>query len=558
MWRYSVVVLIGLLGVSAMVAVGIPHGHSSELNYSWAVQYTETFGWNSSIPRYLPGLWAGFGGYDFFFYGPLPFWLNAALVAPLCAGCSVETEFVFGAVLLLVFSSVTFYLFLRRFFDTFSSVIGSFGYAILPYHLLTDWFERQAAGEFAAYVFIPLIALGYEAIRNNERRGWLLAVGVAGLALCHLPTALLAAHVFGVVGLVLAWNKKVNQVRPLTYLLRLIVWGGVGGLLACFYWLPALVLINEASPEFLYSDYYVAEHWLYGFAFQQPNPDFATFVFLTFLAVFPFLVASLFLARGILMLWIIIPVAFAVIMNLEVSELLWQNWIIARVQFPWRLMVFVDFSAALALTVLMNYRAHRFGKLLLIAATLVALEPATGLVKQSNYFKRMSVPVESYVAWVGAPEYLSPEMVTVLKQRLGLERIDSSDSISIANEMAAMAKEFEASPVDFALVTRSPRRVTILPNGDIDRLSVPIQYWFLWHAEMVGGAALETTSNPRFGTLDVIAPEEGFSGRPVTIRLRLHWSEKVGYAVSSLMLLLVFAAACRSESNILKRYKSKS
>lgn len=558
LWRFSVVVLIGLLGVSAMVAGGIPNGHSAGFNYSWAVQYSETYGSNSPIPRYLPGLWAGFGGYDFFFYGPLPFWFNAALVAPLCVGCSVETEFVFGAALLLVFSGVTFYLFLRRFFDTFSSAIGSFGYAILPYHLLTDWFERQAAGEFAAYVFIPLIALGYEAIRNNERRGWLLAVGVAGTALCHLPTALLAAHVFGVVGLVLAWNKKVNRVRPLNYLSRLVVWGAVGGLLASFYWLPAFVLLNEVSPGFLYGDYFVAERWLYGLAFQQPNPDFAVFVFLNFLVVFPFLVASLFVARGILRLWIVIPVAFSVIMNLEISELLWQNWIIARVQFPWRLMVFIDFAAALALTVLVKHRAHRFGKLLLIAATVVALRPATDLVNKSNYFKKMTVSVENNMAWLGAVEYLSPEMVTVLKRRLGADRNNAWNFNSIINEMAAMAKEFETSPANFAPIASSPRRIAVVPNDDIDRLSVPIQYWFLWHAEMVGGVALETISNPQFGTLDVIAPEEGFLGRPVTIKLRYHWSEKIGFAVSSLMLLLVIAVACRSESNVLRRYRSNN
>jgi len=42
--------------------------------------------------------------------------------------------------------------------------------------------------------------------------------------------------------------------------------------------------------------------------------------------------------------------ALTVSPNLEVSETIWKNWIINKVQFPRRLMVFIDLSAAITIT----------------------------------------------------------------------------------------------------------------------------------------------------------------------------------------------------------------
>ncbi len=210
-----------LAGVIAFLLMGFPAGHSASFNYPWAAQYVQAFGLDALLPRHLPGLWAGLGGYDFFFYAPLPFWLDAAVVSPLCVGCSTEAAFVLTTALIWVASSVTCYLFLRRYFGARHAVFGAIGYAVLPYHLVIDWFARQAIGEFAAYAFIPLVAFGFDALRLKEPRGWVLSLGVAGTALCHLPTALLAAHVFGVVALAMLWHKLRRQQQPGAFARRL-------------------------------------------------------------------------------------------------------------------------------------------------------------------------------------------------------------------------------------------------------------------------------------------------------------------------------------------------
>lgn len=264
-------------GIFLFIAAGFSSAHSADFNYPWAEHYLNTFGWDAWLPRHLPGLWSQMGGYDFFFYGPIPFWFMASVVSPLCVGCSVENTIVLAAVLFWVLSSLTFFLFLRRYLETPFALFGALVYAILPYHLLIDWFVRQAIGEFAAYAFIPLVAYGVDAIRFKERGAWVLSLGVFGTVLCHLPTALLAAHVFGLVVLVLTWQKYRLQQDPRRFFGKVVFWRALGGLLSCFYWLPALALLDTVSDGFLYTDNFVAEDWLVGIPLGAPQDSFSRF-----------------------------------------------------------------------------------------------------------------------------------------------------------------------------------------------------------------------------------------------------------------------------------------
>jgi len=98
MEAYNLILRIGLLtafaaaGIYFFVAEGISFGDSARYNFPWAVQYLDAFNLGAYLPRHLPGLWDGLGGFDFFFYAPIPFWFVTAFLSPICAGCSPETE----------------------------------------------------------------------------------------------------------------------------------------------------------------------------------------------------------------------------------------------------------------------------------------------------------------------------------------------------------------------------------------------------------------------------------------------------------------------------------
>ncbi|WP_458322447.1 hypothetical protein [Roseobacter sp. A03A-229] len=541
--RLSVFLFV-LSAVVLFVGAGFSVGHSSGFNHPWTTQYLAVFGNDTLLPRHLPGLWSGLGGYDFFFYAPIPFWVTAASIAPMCPNCSVGTEIVLGVALFWVLSGVTFYIFARRYCEPACALAGAVAYAVLPYHLLLDWFVRQAIGEFAAYAFIPLIAFGLDAIRLGQRHAWVFAAGVAGVILCHLPTALLTAHVVLVVAAVMAWHNARNAKAVLRPVMAVIGWGGLGALLSCFYWLPALVLLEHVASDLLYTDHYLAERWLYGWDFDQPDPEFARTILWSFLAVLPVLLASVFRARGGLLIWIVVPALFVTVLNLEASAFVWTTWIIERVQFPWRLMVFVDFSAAIAVAVLFKSAVSQRWRAVLLLCALLAIVPVLKVGEASRVW--IITPYDTDRPQAGAPEYLSPELVAAIRAGRGFDDEGLRDRRAIFDFTRAAAVELSEAIAPVAEVHVSHRQVTVRPHQEVERISVPVQYWAFWQAEMDGGQPVALSPNGTFGTIDLMAPEGGFQGRAVTLMLPYHWSEWVGFAVSLAAVLLGVTFGLRS------------
>ncbi|MCK8465116.1 hypothetical protein MUY35_14755 [Aliiroseovarius sp. S1339] len=551
-WQNSFVAALAAIGLFLFVLAGFSNGDSALYNYPWTVQYINAFDGGAFLPRHLPGLWAGLGGYDFFFYAPLPFWFMAAITAPVCTGCTPETTFVLTAGLFWLLGGVTVGVFLRRFFDPRPAIIGAIAYLLLPYHLWIDWFMRQAVGEFAAYAFLPLVALGFDAIRLQQRRGWILAVGVAGVTLCHLPTALLAAHVFAALTLVILVHLLRHKQNLTRFLLPLIGWTTLGGLLSCFYWLPAIMLLDTVSPDALYTSHFVAERWLFRLPFDPPNLIIAKAILFGFLAVLPFIVVAAVYARGALRLWIIVPVALSLFLNLEVSEFIWQHWMINRVQFPWRLMIFVDFSAAIAVAFVAAKLPGAAKIRTLSVLAVLTVYPIIQVVISS-----LPQALKSYDTTydqAGAIEYLSPEMLRVVNDRVTLmdgRALKQRDVSAVVRDIWA---EWESATPPTAQFERTSRHATVTPAQDVARLSVPLQYWVLWRAELDDGHPLQTAAYPRFGTLDIIAPPEGFRGRTITLTLPWHSSEKAGFTISFLAVLLLGATLFgRQRRTVLRR-----
>ncbi len=531
--------LSGLV-LAGLTWLGLPSGHSALLNYPWSAQYAQAVSWHDPFPRYLPGLWSGFGGQDFFFYAPLPFWVTATIVAPLCPGCSAETEFVLGAALFLLASGFSMYAFLRQFFEVSAAAIGAAVFVVLPYHLLLDWFERQAVGEFTAYAFLPLIALGVERLRRNKGGGAILALAVAGTALSHLPTMLLAAHALAPLCLLFAALEQGGARAKLLLFARYFCFASLGLGIAAFYWLPAVALIDTVSPGVLFSPYFEASGWLYGSGVAQPNPGFARTILIAFLACAPLLLISVLRSRGVLWLWIAVPTCVALVLNLGVSAPIWRNWIISAVQFPWRLMSIVDLATATAAAALVAgvIRGDRARWAALAFA--LALGPYA-LLATDITFRAGEPASERYRDWVGAHEYMSPEMTEAVRTRLDREWLSHFDLRATADTTAEMAQEMHAELSRAEVIDRRARAMTIMADPDAAVVSLPVQYWFLWQAETNAGVALELRANPRFGTIDIIAPPGGFAPGPIEVTLPRHQSERWGAILSFASLTLLAA-----------------
>ena len=534
------VVLSGA-AILILLALGMPRGHGTTFNYAWSLQYSQTLSFSDPLPRYMPGLLAGFGGQDFFFYPPMAFWLIGAFVAPLCVGCASSTELLLGVSLMLVASGVTMFAFLRGFFATRPAAFGAVLYALLPYHLLIDWFQRQAVAEFATYAFLPLVALGVERIRRQEAGGWILSLGVAATAFSHLPTTLLAGHVFAVLILVLAFRAPAGS--RLALLGRWFGYGLLGLALAAVFWLPAILLLPTVSPEALFSPHFEAWRWLYGRGTPQPNTDFAFHILVSFLAVLPLLLLGARFARGPVLAWILVPVLAAVVLTTAPSEPIWRGWILSMVQFPWRVMTLVDLSVGIAAAVLASRTFDRKGRLFLGAAALALVAGSAFLAAHVRFAPPGTTPEQNYRPWFAAVEYLSPEMTATLRARLGKATVEHFDQGAISGAVETMAAEFAAGQNGARVLEQRARSLTVEAPPGATVLSLPVQYWEFWQAKASNGTALEVRPNPSFGTLDILAPAGGFDGGAVTVALPLQPGEWAGAALSLLALVVLIAVS---------------
>ena len=77
--------------------------------------------------------------------------------------------------------------------NKYISLISSIIYLTFPYRF-ENIYERYAIGEFAALIFIPMVFQGlYNVIKGNKAKHYLIAIGAAGMLLCHTITTLYTA-----------------------------------------------------------------------------------------------------------------------------------------------------------------------------------------------------------------------------------------------------------------------------------------------------------------------------------------------------------------------------
>lgn len=463
-------------------------------------------------------------------------------MAPLCAGCSTGTEILLTAIFFWLLSGATFFIFARRYFSTNLSVLGSLVYLLLPYHLLMDWFIRQAMGEFAAFAFLPLLALGIDLVRKGERSGWTIAVGVAGLALSHLPSMLLAAHVFVIITLAIACQKWRAKEPCGGFLLSVSLWVLLGVLMTSFYWIPALALLDSVSPNILFSGFFEASNWLWGTGSSSPQPETSKVSLSAFLVTLPVVLISLFFARNTVLIWISVPVALTVFMNTDMSAPIWNNWIIQKVQFPWRFLVLNDFSASIAVMAVFTGVAGRNRARVAILLSVLAVVPmgnialpAAGII--TTNFNTSTPPS-------GAIEYLSPETKAAIEQRFGMKVSYEQDVSVVARQLEIMADEVRSQVPEKVVIESGPRSYIIRNVPDQKSLVLPIQYWMFWTGHLEDETPLQVSAHPTFGVIEILAPKGGFAGQSIHLSLPYHISEKISLLLS-LVSIAVFAYLTR-------------
>ena len=233
-------------------------------------------------------------------------------------------------------SGMAMYAWLRR--ETGNGKIALWGaivYMAAPYHLF-DHFVRGALAEFTVYLFLPLVFL-------SIRRPVLLGFSYAGLIVSHLPVALLVSAT------VLPAYLLFRMRKPLE-LARAAVGGTLGLGLAAIYLLPALTLQGWISAASFWTRYFHIENWYLLAPDRWPEPT-VMYIVISCTIAWTFLAAGhlpiLSQTRRCVLLGAV-ALACLVLMT-GLVPWFWQLPELAKVQFPWRLLVVVEFAGVTAL-----------------------------------------------------------------------------------------------------------------------------------------------------------------------------------------------------------------
>ena len=190
-------------------------------------------------PRWLMDSNNGLGAATFVTYPPVGYWA-AALVKTL-TGLPVASALALTVALWRCLALFTTWFWLRRHVAAGPALAAAALAALLPYPALFNPWIRFAYAEIAGAALLPLLLLATErAARGRGLAG--LGLGFAALAMTHVPTCALAAHLLplyalGYGGWRAAW--------------RCLLGGALGAALAACFLLPAFGLMGASGASTL-------------------------------------------------------------------------------------------------------------------------------------------------------------------------------------------------------------------------------------------------------------------------------------------------------------------
>lgn len=340
---------------------------SLRYNIVWLDQWRELVADGNLYPRWMPRAWDGLGSPAFIFYPPLFFWIAVGFDQLTLRLLETGTLLSLTSAILLGASGLTMRHWLRAHVGAGTALLGALAYMLAPYHLY-DIFARAALAETCAYAVLPLVLLGIKrASEGNASALLALAVAYASLILSHLPVALLAS-----VTLVPAYALFVT--RRVGALARLAAAGLLGLGLAAIYLIPALTEGHTILAQALNTIFYRPENWFFWHSGVLSRP-IMWIVFSACLAAVLLAFAAAIGAdgegRARTLFWAASSLAI-VLLIAGVPPAFWRLPPIAQVQFPWRLMVVLEFAVITCVAL----SAQRLVKPL----ALLAAVPLTGAV----------------------------------------------------------------------------------------------------------------------------------------------------------------------------------
>ncbi len=536
-----VLLILAALLLAPSLAIGTLISHSSSQNLTWTAQFADQFRAGILYPRGLPNSFDGLGSPTFYFYPPIAFWVDALLSVATFDALSVSYRLSLSSLLLLWASGIAMHAWLKpQAASPRAALYGAMAYMAAPYHLL-DHYYRGAYAECAAYVFLPLVALSVRQIADRRRFGTVLfACAYAALTMAHLPAALLISlTALPLYMLYLGW--RLGAAKPAAvFFARCALSGALGLGLAAIYLVPALTLQDWVPAETFWTGGYRVELWFLLSPDHWPRPIDMMLLIASFAAAYGIAAIGVVVVqaqsgrpqgwRSEAVFWASVCLV-CLLLIAGVLPWFWQVPFIAKVQFPWRLMIVVEFAALTALCLAPWPARSRAASYIFIAA-LFALGPGVGGMG-AGILRRIDAPLSAQ----GPPQDLNQFLPAGFTQKpelayadLGLEPLKDVPTIACTPEpriCRAIAEAFGELRIEI--------------DADEPTAIVLRRFFFpFWRLD----PALPVMATDQLRLVSFTAP----AGRNIYRLERIAVpEEKTGWAISglSLVLLLAWAVAVR-------------
>lgn len=384
---YGLILVSAGLLVTAMWYRGVPATHDVGAHFTYTYLFDRAIGQRQFPVRWIEWVRDGHGQPLFSFYQPGLYYLTQIthLVVP-----SLSRTLMYTVLAAWCLGSWFTSAWLRP-LGSLPAAVAAIVFAFSPY-LVLDVFVRGAYPEFTAIACAPgvLWALDRSLTRDRARDRLMLALLLAVMAICHLPTLLAFSAVFAAYALWTLYaaargDRSVSRDAPLQAMPGRAIATAAAAVLAfglsAFYVVPALAEIDQVRMRELTSAYYdFHEHFVlpaqwfdyrWGFGGSVPGPDdqmsfqIGQVQWLIIAAALFAVAADVFAKRkerggarpGPILLWLGV-VAVALFLMTESSTVVWERVsALSFLQFPWRLLMTIAVASS-ALTALLLARVR--------------------------------------------------------------------------------------------------------------------------------------------------------------------------------------------------------
>jgi hypothetical protein len=539
------------LAIALFCVSAIPMSHAlreglrpvDSYNSLWIDSFSATIGRGEWRPRWVPEAFDGMGASTFYFYPPLAFYVTTVVDVLSAHRLNAELIAAWGGFALSMLSSLTMYAWLRRHVGWVTAAVGGGVYAIAPYHLV-DFYGRGSFGELAAYPLLPLFAMAFDCTVRKRYGIPFLAATYAGLILSHVAIGLLVSvFVAPVLLLHLVSQEDRSDIGPAV---RRLALGGVLGLgLAATYLIPALGLQAASSMKWMWgtaADGGNPANWTFFNQAHWPSPDLAAAMAGLACVYGLVAVATIFLPqaagerRSLSRLWAAIVVIAIIAYTLP---WIWEGPlapIMGKVQFPFRMLVFVEFAVISSISFASPTRYRTF--LILASIGLVAATPLVHKLLMPQYALVQEYPANADAVVAGrikhgrAPEEhlpvgfnFDPKIVLSRTYLDGFAGLPSVRPLDPAARVIASNENLDGS---VAMDIDAPRPTLVV---------VRRFYFPAWRANLISPGADPVLPVRAYGVSRFTA----FTAAPGRHVYRLHIvrtiQEKVGDTISIISLL---------------------